>query len=77
MLFPWCGGANDGRSVFVTIENTTKKSFEPGQVVLIPRDASLKDDDRYIASCRAVVDAWINPLCFGNAKLLSAEFWAD
>jgi len=44
----------------------------------VPRDADFKDDDRYIASGRVMVDhEYILPNKYGQSKLLSAEFWAD
>jgi hypothetical protein len=78
MLFPTCGGIDDSRSVFITVKNVTEEPLRPGKSILIPRDAELKDDDRYIASCRAAVGhKYILPNQYGTAKLTSAVFWAD
>ena len=78
MLFPANGGVDDGRSVFVKVLNKTDKPFEPNGLVLIPRDAELKDDYRYIQNAWAKVDHhYILPGQYGIAKLLDATFYAD
>jgi len=78
MLFPKQGGANDGRSVFVTLENTSSKAWNKGDTLLFPYDVGLKEEDqRYFAAGRLIVDECISAYGFGKAKIQSAVFWCD